>query len=275
MPLIVRSDRVKRWLGADDPFKKIQAISGKVVRCKEGRTTQRFEIDGYGYYVKYHQGVGWREIIKNLLQLRLPIIGASNEWLAIDRLHKLGIHTMDAVAFDKKGSNPATQHSFVMTKELTQTLSLAKYCETWVVQKPLPKLKRAIINEVATIARTIHSNGMNHRDLYICHFLLSIANGVENIKPEDLQLHLVDLHRVAIRSAVPERWLVKDIASLYFSSMDIGLNKRDIYRFIVSYTGLPLRQALENKKHFWISVQRKAHKLYWRDWKKAPNDLFV
>ena len=115
---------------------------------------------------------------------------------------------------------------------------------------------------------------MNHRDLYICHFLLNVATGVQNVSADNIQLYLVDLHRVGIRSQVPERWLVKDIASIYFSAMDIGLCKNDIYRFIKIYTGLPLRTVLQEQKTFWQKVQRKAHKLYWRDWKRAPNDLF-
>lgn len=271
---MVRSDRVKQWFGADDPFEKLQRLQGQVVRCKEGRTTQRFEIAQQGYYVKLHEGVGWREIIKNLLQLRLPVLGATNEWQAINRLQQLGIHTLDAVAFGKRGINPATQCSFVMTKELTQTLSLAKFCEKWACCAPTITLKRCLIDKVAEITRSLHRHGMNHRDLYICHFLLDVASGVDQLDEKNVTLYLVDLHRVGMRSAVPTRWLVKDIASLYFSAMDIGLNKRDIYRFIKRYTGLPLKAALVDNPLFWKKVQRKAHKLYWRDWNKAPNDLF-
>jgi lipopolysaccharide core heptose(I) kinase len=275
MQIVVRSERVKRWLGSEEPFNQIKSIRGKVVRSKEGRTTQRFEIEGEGYYVKLHEGVGWWEITKNLIQLRLPVIGASNEWHAINRLHELGVDTMDAVAFGKAGLNPARQQSFVITEELTDTLSLAKYCESWILKKPPVALKRCIINKVASIARTLRENGMNHRDLYICHFLLNVSAGINSIDSDKVQLFLVDLHRVSIRQKVPERWLVKDVASIYFSSMDIGLNKRDVYRFMVEYTGLPLRQALTHYRPFWKKVQRKAHKLYWRDWSKAPNDLFV
>ena len=32
------------------------------------------------------------------------------------------------------------------------------------------KKKRKILEEVARICRKIHINGINHRDLYLCHF---------------------------------------------------------------------------------------------------------
>ncbi len=274
MQLDVRSPQVKNWLDSRDPFAAVKAIRGNVVRSKEGRTTQRFEIKGDGYYVKLHEGVGWLEILKNLLQLRLPIIGASNEWRAINRLHELNVDTMQAVAFADMGGNLATRQSFVMTEELTGTLSLAQYCEQWQVKPPAVELKWRLIDEVARIARVLHEDGINHRDMYICHFLLDISAGLEQLNASNVRLFLVDLHRAQMRSTVPEHWLVKDVASIYFSAMDVGLSKRDVYRFIRAYTGLPLREALLVRAEFWGKVTRRARRLYIRDWKREPRDIF-
>ncbi|MCP4596439.1 lipopolysaccharide core heptose(I) kinase RfaP [Neptuniibacter sp.] len=272
MSVIINSETVKRWLADRDPFEAVKSIQGKVVRSKEGRTTQRFEIEGKGFYAKLHEGVGWKEVIKNLVQLRLPVVGARNEWEAIALIQSLGLKTLDAVAYGKKGLNPAAQTSFLITRELTETYSLAQYCEPWLDQAPHPSHKRKIIDRVAYIARTIHENGINHRDLYLCHFLLDQS---EEKHPQNPDFFLVDLHRAQIRSQVPERWLVKDVASIYFSAMDIGLTRRDVFRFIKVYTGLPLRQALQQRQDFWQKVQARARQLYIRDWKREPNDLFA
>ena len=43
---------------------------------------------------------------------------------------------------------------------------------------------------------------------------------------EKMRLYLIDLHRMQLRRKTPSRWIVKDIAGLYYSSMDIGLTKR-------------------------------------------------
>ncbi|MEH6557727.1 MAG: lipopolysaccharide core heptose(I) kinase RfaP [Oceanicoccus sp.] len=270
MVLTIRSKIVEKWLGNEDPFQKVKNTKGLVVRSKEGRTTQRFEIDGSGFYSKLHEGVGWGEILKNLLQLRLPVVGASNEWRAINRLHQLGLDTMNAVAYGARGKNPAKLTSFLITEELTGTLSLAKFAENWPQQPPSFALKKAIVEKVAEIARGIHNDGINHRDLYICHFLLDISSGIDNMTPNAVRLFLVDLHRAQMRPAVPWRWLVKDVGSIYFSALDVGLTRRDIYRFLKAYYQQPLRTVLKDHKKFLSQVSGRAVSLYKRDFKRNP-----
>lgn len=55
------------WAG-QDPFAAVEALEGEVFRELEGRRTLRTEVAGRGYFVKIHRGVGWAEIIKNLLR---------------------------------------------------------------------------------------------------------------------------------------------------------------------------------------------------------------
>ena len=69
------------------------------------------------------------------------------------------------------------------------------------------------------------------------------------------KLYLIDLHRLQIRRKTPERWAVKDISGLYYSSKDIGLTKRDLLRFIKLYRGKPLREILANESKFWQKVK--------------------
>lgn len=260
---------VERWQN-QDLFEQIFALEGEIYRNKDGRKTLRFALDGKYYFAKLHKGVGWHTIIKYLLQLRLPVLSAENEWKAIQRLENLGIHTMRLVAYGKKGRNPASLHSFVITEELTKTESLENFCRTWPTLKTDYALKRALITEVAKIARKLHGNGMNHRDFYICHFLLDISGGKERIDPSNLTLYLIDLHRVQIRRRVPWRWRVKDIAGLYFSSMDIGLTRYDFLRFIRIYCDKPLKMSIRENKFFWWWVRRRAFSLYRKINEKGP-----
>jgi heptose I phosphotransferase len=236
-------------------------ITGKVYREPEGanRRTLRFEREGKGFFIKLHWGVGWREIFKNLFSLRLPILGARNEWKAIQKLEQLNVETMRIAAYGQQGINPATQRSFVITEALDNTVSLEDWCMDWPSKPPITGEKWRLIRRVAEMSRTLHQNGVNHRDLYICHFLLQQPwDGSE----ETLHLHLIDLHRVQIRQTTPERWLVKDVGSLHFSSMEIGLTQRDLFRFIKTYSGKPLRSALGEDAYFWQRVQSRADALY-------------
>jgi heptose I phosphotransferase len=263
---------IERW-HAQDTFNQLFSIEGKVYRQQGGRKTLRFTLDGKNYFAKFHRGVGWKRIIKDLLQLRLPVISAKTEWRAIQRLEQLGISTMHLVGYGKRGWNPARLQSFVITEELANTVSLEDFCRDWPTLPPSCSLKRALITEVARIARTLHEHGINHRDFYICHFLLDISMGRERIDPRHLSLYLIDLHRMQMRRRLPWRWRVKDIGSLYFSSMDIGLSKRDLLRFIRVYRNKPLRACIGDHRLFWWRVKRRAIALYREFFQKDPTIL--
>jgi len=267
--LVLPEDWTKRWAGKD-VFEQLFSLEGKVYKEKQGRKTLRFALDGRHYFAKLHRGVGWREIIKHLLQWRLPVLGAQNEWQAIQRLQQGGIKTLPLVGYGRKGWNPARLKSFVITEALTDTISLENLCRKWLKKPPTYALKRALITEVATMARTLHEHGMNHRDFYLCHFLLDVSQGVDNIDPRRLGLYLIDLHRVQIRGRIPWRWRVKDIAGLYFSSMDAGLTPRDVLRFVRAYWNKPLPTAVKENKAFWLDVEKRAISLYRKIHKKNP-----
>ncbi|WP_153109513.1 lipopolysaccharide core heptose(I) kinase RfaP [Propionivibrio limicola] len=268
---VVHLDETFRTLWAGrDPFAAVEALQGEVFRELEARRTLRTEVGGRGYFVKIHRGVGWGEIFKNLCSLRLPVLGAGNEWQAIKRLEQLGVDTMCGVAFGQRGGNPATQHSFIVTEELAPTISLEDYCRDWPVTPPPVAMKRALLHRVAEMARRMHQGGVNHRDFYICHFLLHLDPAPT---PDNLKLSLIDLHRAQIRAQTPRRWRDKDLAGLYFSALDIGLTKRDVLRFLRLYFDRPLRTILRDEASLLRQLERKAarlHARYLRKYAKGP-----
>ena len=251
---------------SEDPFSAVEALEGQVFRELEGRRTLRNEVAGRGYFVKIHRGIGWGEIFKNLLSLRLPVLGAQNEWQAIRRLQELGIDSMHAVAFGRRGSNPARQLSFIVTEELTPTVSLEDYCLGWANNPPAVRLKRALIRCVADSARRMHQGGVNHRDLYLCHFLLHLD---PKPTPESFRLSLIDLHRAQLRARTPRRWRDKDLAALYFSVLDIGLTKRDLLCFLAAYFVRPLRLLLREEAPLLASLASEQQRLQTRFARKS------
>ncbi|WP_456373588.1 lipopolysaccharide core heptose(I) kinase RfaP, partial [Thiolapillus sp.] len=256
--MIWLSESFRKHLGASwQSVEDAMQVQGEIYRNPAGanRRTLRFEQDGRGYFLKLHWGVGWGEIFKNLVSMRLPVIGAANEWRAIRRLEALGVETMHLEACGEEGWNPARRRSFVVTRELENTVSLEDYCALWKQMPPDPRRKRILIGRIARMIRVMHAAGLNHRDLYICHFLLRQPwDGSE----EELHLYLIDLHRVQQHRKLPRRWRVKDLGSLYFSAMDIGLGERDLLRFLRQYHDLPLRQVLEQQGDFLRAVERRA-----------------
>ncbi len=245
------------WAGRD-AFTAVEQLQGEVFRELEARRTLRTEVAGQGYFVKIHRGIGWREIVKNLLTLRWPVLGAGQEWRALQRLQQVGVPSMQAVAFGERGVNPAHQHSFIITQELAPTLSLEDFTLNWANQPPAATLKWALIAEVAKMIRCMHQAGVNHRDCYLCHFLLHTD---QPLTPTSLRLSLIDLHRAQTRATTPRRWRDKDLAALYFSALEIGLTRRDRWRFLRHYFQQPLRQLLAEETTLLHWLEREAHRL--------------
>lgn len=265
LDLVLRDELQTLWQDKD-VFAEVQKLDGEIARAVPGRETRRFELHGKTYYRKLHTGVGWGEIFKNLLQLRLPIISAENEWQALNRLANLNVPSLTPVAYGKKFRNPAAQLSFIVTRELTGTIELDKYLVSCREQRLTFNATLMLVQEVARIARVIHCHGINHRDLYLCHFLLDLRSvdawraGIA--KPI---LYLVDLHRAQLRDRVPARWLIKDLASIYFSVMDFGITRRDIFRFLMMYFDQPVRTIFSEKASLLRHIAQRADKLYQRE----------
>lgn len=252
------SGALRDWLGdGDSAWRRLFSLRGEVYREPPGagRRTLRVEHDGQGYFLKLHWGVGWGEIFKNLLAFKRPVLGARNEWQAIRRLDELGVETMQLVAYGETGWNPARRRSFVMTRELADTVSLEDLCRDWPHRPPSPTLKWALIRRVAEMSAALHDNGLNHRDLYICHFLLHQPWDGD---PASLHLHLIDLHRVQRRATTPLRWRIKDLAALYFSSLHIGLTRRDLLRFVRHYAATGARDGYLAQRAMWDRVAARA-----------------
>jgi heptose I phosphotransferase len=258
---LILAEPFKTLWASRDAFEAVEALDGQVYRELEGRRTLRTEVDGRGYFVKIHRGIGWGEVAKNLLTAKLPVLGAGQEWDAINRLHEAGVATMTAVAYGERGSNPAAQHSFIITEELAPTESLEDVSINWRNEPPEPRLKRAFIAEVAKMVGTMHRAGVNHRDCYICHFLLHTDTPVT---PDDFRLSVIDLHRAQVRPVITQRWRNKDLAALYFSALDIGLTQRDKLRFLKDYFQQPLRQIIAQESALLSWLEARAEKLYQR-----------
>lgn len=240
-------------------FEQLDRLEGEVFREVSRRRTLRLSIQGKSYFLKIHRGVGWGEIFKNLVQLRLPVLGARNEWLAIQRLTDAGVPTMEAVLYLEEGGNPASRRSAIMTRDLENRVSLEHHEPADAVEKWL------LTTRIADMARRMHQAGVNHRDFYLCHFLMH--------EDEHQDLRLIDLHRAQIRSRVPDRWLVKDLGALLFSAFDRQLTRRDLLRFLRVYRGEDWRTSLRQQRGFWRRVMSRARQLYLQDHPTLPDAL--
>lgn len=226
-------------------FDKVRSLQGTVARSLETRKTLRFEMEGCAYYAKYHKGGSVGELMKNLLSLRMPVFSAKNEWKAIEHLHRHGVDTMTAVAYGYRGVAPLWTESFLITEGLKNCISLEEVFLKGVWKTLTVAERRDLVRLLAKTVKKMHEAGVNHRDCYLCHFLWN---------REENRLYIIDLHRSQIRTRVPHRWLLKDIASLYFSSLSQDIPSSYFMRFAKVYGPDKLKDLLP-------SISKKVEKI--------------
>ena len=204
-----------------------------------------------------HDAVGWAEILKELCNLKSPVMGARNEYAACRYLEARGIKAPRVAAFGRRGLNPARARSFVVCDALDDYVSLEDVTDAWPTDPPTPALRRRLVCAVADLARSLHGAGVNHRDFYICHIWANTAA----LSRGDVDLAVIDLHRAQIRQRVPRRWVLRDLAALKFSTAHLGLPRNDYLRFLARYTGRPLRSVLREDAAFLRRVRRRTDRL--------------
>jgi hypothetical protein len=73
-----------------------------------------------------------------------------------------------------------------------------------------------LLKPTATLAAQLHRAGLHHRDLYLCHFFARVdEDGAVDLK-------LIDVARVRplINPLTRRRWIVKDLAEFWFSTLE-------------------------------------------------------
>ena len=247
-------------------FDQIWLLRGETYRRTANRRTLRVDIGGAAYFAKLHDGVGWREILKNLLQLKWPILGASHEYAACRHLAGTGVRVPNVAAYGRLGWNPATQRSFVLCEALEQCASLQDVVSGWGRSPPPLALRRQLLHEVALLTRDLHGAGVNHRDYYLCHLFVD----TRRLARGEVALAVIDLHRAGIRRRVPRRWLLRDLAALLYSANAAlpenrsGLSRTDLFRFVRDYAGAGPAAVIRRDGRFWRAVERRAVRLHRR-----------
>ena len=254
--LYLRHDLKAAWAGRD-PFEIVRNLRGDTYRVVKNRRTLRIVEGGAPYFAKVHDAVGWREIVKELCNLKLPPVGARNEYAACRYLAARRINAPRVAAFGRLGRNPARARSFVVCDALDGYVSLEDITDGWAADPPTLALRRRLVHSVADMARRLHGAGVNHRDFYICH----IWANTEALSRGEVELAIIDLHRAQIRPRVPRRWILRDLAALMFSTAHLGLSRNDYLRFLKRYTRRPLRSVLREESALLRRIRRRADRL--------------
>jgi heptose I phosphotransferase len=241
---------ILQQLNNDNTFEAFMQLSGRAFRDVPGRKTSQIMLDGKSYFIKQHFGVGWGEIIKSFLNGKKPIISAMTEVAAIQKLDEIGIPTTPLVAYGQQGCSPANIQSFVLTADLGDIISLEDLCADWQANPPDIMFKQRLMIEMAKLAAKLHGAGLCHRDFYLCHLVLKKTD----LAQSEINLVLIDLHRMLMNQPSNGSAAMKDIAGLVFSAIDSGFTQQDWTLFKQHY--------LPQSDGFWMQVEARAQKLH-------------
>jgi heptose I phosphotransferase len=220
-----------------------------VYRAVANRET--LALPGLGLFLKRHRGTGWAEILKNAVTLRRPVLGAENELAACRALPALGIPTPELAGYGLRGRHPAHRQSFVLTRAVSGFESLE---DRIALPSQTASERHRLLGAIARLARRLHGAGWVHRDFYLCHVWVR-STTVADPEPE---LLLMDLHRARHFNRLPDRYRLRDLAALLFSSFDRTPGRFALLRFVRLYSGRSLSDELNERGRFWRAVYRRA-----------------
>lgn len=235
-----------RRAGLDSFDAVMNCQTGQRLRRLPDRENWRLELvhpGGHrvGVYLKKHLPVGsesrWRW--PNRTGTITP-----GRWEAenIHRVCAAGLQAMRVVALGERIGPDGRHASFLMTEELTGFVPLDRFVGRYFSPSAQQQAhqessgrNRALDRLTWQVAETVqrfHRAGLNHRDLYGCHFF------VRQRAEGGYEIRLIDLQRVQHRRWFRRRWLVKDLAQLAWSipAEWVGCTQR--MRFMKWYLGV-------------------------------------
>ncbi|MCB9858149.1 MAG: hypothetical protein H6818_20890 [Phycisphaerales bacterium] len=188
-------------------------------------------------YLKRYTRPPLKEQFRRMWEFKFRRGSAEREMHFIRHLGMLGISTMRRIAFGSRMRGWFEQSGFGITREVAGE-SLEKLVERWSSDPatvPGPADRRDIIEQLAKVIFRLHTNGLFHRDLYLCHIFMSRRDD------GGIVLSLIDLGRMIRSTWRRERWRIKDLAALAYSSPSPLVTRADRIRFLYHYTRLEAR----------------------------------
>jgi heptose I phosphotransferase len=154
--------------------------------------------------------------LKNWLTRRKKISTMACDLEPAEILREHSINTPQTIAYGQQWQGFFEKRSFIITEKIPDSFSL---------EVKLPKKTKTFIENLASFVRKFHNTGFRHRDLYLCHIFCDSRG----------QFTLIDLSRVFKPLVFSKKFLVKDLAQLYYSAPAVFFTKTDRLKFLLCY----------------------------------------
>ncbi len=229
--------------GGMNRFQRVmETVDGDCMRSLKDRENWRLRLDGQTVYLKKHHVRTWASRLRAKLHLGPGETAARTEARNVRHLARDGVEAMTLMAFGERLGADGLLQSFLLTEELRGYVQLDHFIaarfprrelyRTMPQQPEAARDMKALIIEVARVARRFHESGYNHRDLYCCHFFIK-----ESERGRFL-VRLIDLQRVQHRRRLRRRWIVKDLSQFVYSAPREWVKCTHKMAFVRAYLGV-------------------------------------
>lgn len=247
-----RAETVRLGASPADTYEGFMALVGeRTVTRKRGRTVVTIRAGSETWYLKRHTGVSLLQAVLSLVRLQRPVSEAAAEWRGALAMEEIGLPCVPLVAMGEKMRWGFWERgSFIVTAELRGGQSLEKLLREGA---PLTLAQRIeLAQRLGRLARRLHLAGWAHCDFYLGHiYVVGDLRGT-------YRLHILDVQRVRRGARIGNRWSLKDITALYFSSVPLqAIGRSDRVRFLHAYLGSGAAERGQRRR-FIRAVMRKA-----------------
>ncbi|HJX01832.1 MAG TPA: lipopolysaccharide kinase InaA family protein [Candidatus Humimicrobiaceae bacterium] len=237
---------------------------GILLKKNRFRSVVKIELEDKILYLKSHFRP-WRDGMKAIIPW-LKKEDAGNEWRNMLLLNRLGFNTMTPVAFGEKKILGIPYFSLTLTESIYDAEKLETYFPVHF-SHPLSNQKvfekRELIKRIATLARDLHTKGLNHQDFYLGHLFI-----------RHNKIFIIDIQRMHYKKSIRGHDVIKDLAQLAYSAKRSGIfTKTDFMRFAHSYLD---RDKLTNEdKRMGDKIMKKLKKIARHDAKIQRKKLVL
>jgi hypothetical protein len=138
----------------------------------------------------------------------------------------------------------ADRRSFVITRDLAGYDAADKLIEAGLSFDRL-------LEPTADLAARLHSAGLHHRDLYLCHFFALVTE-------RGVDVRLIDATRVARLGLFAHRWVVKDLAQFWYSTRALPITQSQRMAWLDRYAAA---RKIESVASLQRSIEKKSNSI--------------
>lgn len=186
------------------------------------------------------------------------------EWSWLRRLRADGVRVPEPIAFAER------MRGFHELSSAVLVASVPGESLEQRVSRQAERVDRSRLMQLAEFVGRFHGLGYVHRDLYLAH-VFDAGDGV---------FHLIDLQRVMVPRWRRERWLVKDLSALHYSTPLRCATRVDRVRFMRRHRGVRRLRPVDKRLIRRIEAkarqvarreQRRGRLADWQRWLLVPS----